>query len=266
MLLMEPVTALHQALDRGRRAALVTVTTVEGDPPSRRGMQLAVIEDGSVCGSLGCDGFDRSGTGDGVRAIQSGRHFRARYRWDDGSHIDVDVRPFGPGDVLPKAPADIPELLIVGKGPVAGALVALGEAMGFQVRVAAGPEPPSVGELNGADEVILTPDVRAVAALRPGLNTYVVICGHDEGFSQPALRALLQSPAPYLGMMGSRRHTGHLYDELRAEGYGPEDLSRVHSPVGLDLAAETPEEIALSALAHIVTVRRGGTGRPLDAR
>jgi xanthine dehydrogenase accessory factor len=64
-------------------------------------------------------------------------------------------------------------------------------------------------------------------------------------------------------MMGSRRHTGHLLSELRAAGHSESSLARVHTPVGLDLRAETPEEIALSALAQIVAVRRNGTGAPL---
>ena len=70
------------------------------------------------------------------------------------------------------------------------------------------------------------------------------------------LRALLRTDAPYLGMMGSRRHTGHLLAELRGAGVDEERIARVHSPVGLPIGAETPEEIALSALAQVVAVRR----------
>src|SRR5262249_7862261 len=99
--------------------------------------------------------------------------------------------------------------------------------------------------------------------LSAGPDTYVVICGHDEEFSQPALRTLLASASPYLGLMGSRRHTGHLLSALRAAGHTEASLRRVHTPVGLDLRAEPPEEIALAALAHIVAVRRGGTGAPI---
>jgi xanthine dehydrogenase accessory factor len=73
----------------------------------------------------------------------------------------------------------------------------------------------------------------------------------------------LLSDAPYLGMMGSRRHTGGLLDELRAAGASDRSLARVHTPVGLDLGAQTPEEIALAAIAHIVAVRRGRNGSPL---
>lgn len=265
MLQMDPVRAVREAIEEGKRAALVTVTGVEGTPPSKPGLQLAVIDDGEVHGTLGCDGFDRSGAEDGMRAIKKGEGFTSRYRWEEESFAVVAVRPYAPGDRIYVRRAEIPELLVVGTGPVARALVGLGEAMGFQVRVAAGPTSPRPDEFDGADEVILTPDVRAVEALRPGSNTYVVICGHDEKFSQPVLRTLIRSDSPYLGMMGSRRHTAHLYDELRSSGYSEEEISRVHSPVGLDIGGETPEEVALSALAEIVAVRRGKPTRHREA-
>lgn len=261
---MDPIRAVRDAVDKGKRAALVTVIGIEGTPPSRPGLQLAVIEDGTLHGTLGCDGFDRSGAKDGRKSINEGKSLEGRYRWESKSFALVEIKPYQPGDRVYIRQAEIPELLVVGIGPVARALVALGEAMGFQVRVAAGPPAPGVDEFDGADEVILTPDVRAVEALRPGPNTYVVICGHDEEFSQPVLRALMKSQSAYLGMMGSKRHTGHLLGQLRSLGFDEEDLLRVHSPVGLDLGAETPEEIALAAIAEIVALRRGKPGRAAD--
>ena len=242
---MDPLVGLERALKRGRRAALVTVTALDGEPPSRVGLSLAVTENGTTYGTLGCDGFDRSGAADALRAIERGEALTSRYAWDESAHIQVAVRPYAPGERV-EASTGAPELLVVGSGPVARALERLAEPLGFGVRVAA--------------------DARAVRDARPGAQTYIVICGHDEEFSQPSLRTLLSSDAPYLGMMGSRRHTGHLVDELRAAGYAEERLSCVHSPVGLDLGAETPEEIALSALAQIVALRRGGSGKALDPR
>jgi xanthine dehydrogenase accessory factor len=114
-----------------------------------------------------------------------------------------------------------------------------------------------------SDERIVVKNAKDLVKLLLGLESYVVIAGHDREFSQAALRILLLSEAPYLGMMGSRRHTGGLLDELRAAGVSDRSLARVHTPVGLDLGAQTPEEIALSAIAHIVAIRRGRGGSPL---
>ncbi len=235
---MEPLAAARDALSKGKRAALVTVTAVEGAAPSREGMAFTLVESGETYGTLGCDGFDRSASTDARRALETASAIAGVYDWDETSRIRVDVRPLRPGDPIEGVAQ--PEVLIVGGGPVARALSSLARTVGFRVREATTP-----------------------ADLTAGHETYVVICGHDEEFSQPALRTLLESPAPYLGLMGSRRHTGHLLSALRAAGQSDASLRRVHTPVGLDLRAETPEEIALSALAHIVAVRRGGSGVPI---
>ena len=236
---MDALVAAREALAQGKRAAVVTVTAVEGDAPSHEGMAFTLVEGGETFGSLGCDGFDRAAGTDAARALEGAAPLEGVYDWDESSRIRVDVRPLRPGDRVADKAAEA-EILVVGEGPVARALSSLARTVGLRVRIAT-----------------------AASELTAGPNTFVVICGHDEEFSQPALRALLTSPSPYLGLMGSRRHTGHLLSALRAAGHSEASLRRVHTPVGLDLRAETPEEIALSALAHIVAVRRGGSGAPI---
>jgi len=255
---MEPRAAVREALERGERAALVTVTGLEGSPPSREGMALGVLESGARFGSLGCDGFDQSGGHDAMRALRERIRLERTYNWDDASRIRVEVRPFTPGETVPGSTAR-PELIVIGTGPVARALSAIGKVLGFTVRaVSLGPS-----DAPDADERVVVRSVAELTRLSVGPESYVVIAGHDREFSQEALRMLLLSEAPYLGMMGSRRHTGDLLDELRAAGISDRSLARVHTPVGLDLGAQTPEEIALSAIAQIVAARRGRTGSPL---
>ena len=255
---MEPRAAVREALERGERAALVTVTGLEGSPPSREGMALGVLESGARFGSLGCDGFDQSGGHDAMRALRERIRLERTYNWDDASRIRVEVRPFTPGETVPGSTAR-PELIVIGTGPVARALSAIGKVLGFTLRaVSLGPS-----DAQDADERVVVRSVAELTRLSVGPESYVVIAGHDREFSQEALRMLLLSEAPYLGMMGSRRHTGDLLDELRAAGISDRSLARVHTPVGLDLGAQTPEEIALSAIAQIVAARRGRTGSPL---
>ena len=255
---MEARAAVREALDRGERAALVTVTGLEGSPPSREGMALGVLESGARFGSLGCDGFDESGEHDAMRALRERVRLERTYDWDEASRVRVEVRPFSPGETVPGSTAR-PELIVIGTGPVARALGAIGKVLGFAIRVV------SIGQsdLADPDERIVVRNAAELARLKVGPESYVVIAGHDREFSQQALRILLLSEAPYLGMMGSRRHTGGLLDELRAAGIPDRSLARVHTPVGLDLGAQTPEEIALAAIAHVVAVRRGRTGSPL---
>lgn len=163
-----------------------------------------------------------------------------------------------PGDtVAPEVdPSQIPELLIVGTGKVASALVGLGEAAGFHVRVAAGPEPPNVGEFEGADEVIVTREPQDVEALRPGTNTYVAIVSEVHEFAREVLETLMSSPVPYLGLMSHKKRAAGIVERLKRQGNDDASIARVHVPIGMKMGAQTPEEIALSILAEIVSVRR----------
>ena len=152
---------------------------------------------------------------------------------------------------------EILELLVVGTGKVASALTCLAERAGFHVRVAAGPDPYNVGEFEGADEVIVTPEPQNVEALRPSSSTYVAICSEVHEFAREVLRTLMPSPVPYLGLMSHRKRQKRIFDMLRKDGYSEESLKRVHTPIGINLGAATPHEIAISILAEIVAVRRG---------
>jgi len=94
--------------------------------------------------------------------------------------------------------------------------------------------------------------------------TYVVIVTETHLSDEQALRQVFDTPAAYVGMIGSRRKVKTVFDHLRAEGISEEQLAGVHAPIGLDLGGRQPAEIALSILAEIVQVRYGGTGRPLS--
>ncbi|HLF69354.1 MAG TPA: XdhC family protein [Actinomycetota bacterium] len=146
----------------------------------------------------------------------------------------------------------IEELLIVGTGPVARALVAIGEPMGYHVRVAAGPQTPRVGEFDGADEVIVTPESTDVEAIRPSERTTVVVCAEDREFSKRVVRSLASTRVPYLGMLDD---APELLETLRADGLSHEALERIHIPMGLDINAVTPEEVAVSVFAEIIKVK-----------
>lgn len=137
----------------------------------------------------------------------------------------------------------------MGTGPVARALVSIAEAAGFHVRVAAGPDTPSVGSFEGADELIVTPTPESVEALRPGADTFVILCSDDQEFSDPVVRALAATEVPYIGIVGSHRFSA-------AEG---KEDSKIHAPAGIRIGAVSADEMAISILAEVVAIRRGAS-------
>jgi xanthine dehydrogenase accessory factor len=166
-----------------------------------------------------------------------------------GGSMRVFVEP-----VLPP-----PALWLLGHGRITEALCRFGAALGFRVVVNDLPAPdpaayPDAAELIGDDD--------DYARLAPTADDCVVIATQHRGDHLSAVRAL-RSPARYVAIVASRKRAGLMQDFLRGEGFTAAELSRLRAPAGLDLGARTPEEIALSVLAEITMLRRGGSGRLL---
>jgi len=97
-------------------------------------------------------------------------------------------------------------------------------------------------------------------------HTFVVVMTHNFLRDKEYLGSLVGTPAAYIGMIGSKRRTSAVLEHLQADGVPSDTLARVHTPIGLDIGAETPEEIAISIIAEIIMVRRGGNGQPMYYR
>jgi xanthine dehydrogenase accessory factor len=222
---------LADRLDKGEPLVLATVIRTNGEPPSHTGAKLLINRDGAIAGTLGCSEFDSAALAD-APAIAEGWSPQTRtYRHDLGS-IDVYLEPYG-------SPSP---LFVFADTPIARALVKWASEVGFRPYLLKGLEglPPSV-EITG--------------------GLYVVHTNHDA----PDVADVLESMATgwnahFIGLVGSRRHTGHHLEALRAKGVTEEVIARIQTPVGLDVGARTAEEIALSILAGLVAVRRGGSG------
>ncbi|MFC0410516.1 XdhC family protein [Roseomonas elaeocarpi] len=149
-------------------------------------------------------------------------------------------------------------LLVVGAVHIAQALVPIAAAAGYAVTVV-DPRRAFATEERFAEGATLVGDWpdEAMEALRPDTRTAVVTLTHDPKLDDPALDAAIRSPAFYVGALGSRRTHAKRVDRLREIGHGDEAIARIKAPVGLDIAAVTAPEIALSIMAEIVAVRRG---------
>jgi xanthine dehydrogenase accessory factor len=171
---------------------------------------------------------------------------------------------YGDVDVFIDVVAPPPKLLIFGAGPFAEPLCTLGSQVGYEVTVV-DPRPAFARQE-------LFPDAHEVIVAWPGDvldeqtwdGSYVVVLNHNQRLEDPVIRSALAEPIAYLGVMGSRRTHADRLARLQADGWSEADQERIHGPIGLDIGAETPAEVAVSILAEMTTVRYGsGAGESL---
>jgi xanthine dehydrogenase accessory factor len=238
------LAALRGALAEKRPVALVT--PLAGDAAGR---SVAVDDGGTVAGSLGTAQLDAAA----ARAAQV-RLETAQPGIEEVDGLQLYVEPHVPA----------PLLAVVGAVHIAIALVRLAQTVGYRV-VVVDPRTAFLTEerLGEADERVARWPDEALPELGLGPRDAAVCLSHDAKFEDPALDVLLRGPVGYIGAIGSRNTHAKRVARLREAGFGDADIARVHSPIGLDIGARTPEEIALAILAEMVAVRRGRGGGSL---
>jgi xanthine dehydrogenase accessory factor len=235
---------LASRLGRGEEVVLATVIKVDGEPPSHPGAKLLLSRTATLSGTLGCSEFDSAALSDAAEVAAAGTPVLRTYRHDLGS-IEVYLEPH----------VAAPTLVVFAATPVAAALLRSAPDVGFRtVLVETRPE-----RLMGA---AWPQAITSLGDLAPALGSevYAVHTDHDAEDLVAALETLLPARPRFIGLVGSRRHTGHHLEALRARGVPEDVIARIQSPVGLDLGAVTPSEIAVSILAGLVALRRGGSG------
>ena len=254
------------ALGRGEPLALVTVVRVYGAAPCAPGARLLVCQDGTAEGTLGGATTDARAREDALKALASGQSDFLTYHLDP--ELGESVGSCGATlEVFVEALRPEPRLLVAGSGYVAQALARLMAPLGWRValmddrsefareaRLPAGSS-AQVGDL-----------AELLAAAHPDPMAAVVIVTRGHRSDKDALRAALDTPAGYIGMIGSPSKVRQIFRALLKDGLAQDQLARVCAPIGLDLGAGTPDEIALSIAAELLLWRRGGSGGRLRDR
>jgi xanthine dehydrogenase accessory factor len=254
----EVFAAVADALDRGEPAALVTIVSTTGSTPQRVGAKMLVFGDGRMVGTIGGGCYENDAFGKAREAILHRRPQLVHYELSDdfaqetglicGGQMDVYIEPIEPS----------PELFVVGAGHVGFHLANLAHEVGFRVHVIDDREKFANRERFPHAAEVVSEDIPAWiarAALPPHAYVVIVTRGHTNDLE--ALRALAPRDLRYLGLIGSRAKVARIYDELLSSAIPADVLRQVHAPIGLDIGAVTPQEIAVSILAELIAVKHG---------
>ena len=236
------------------RKPVATVTVLEGD---HVGTELLVGEDASLLqGTSGDGAIDRQ------LAAMAAESLRARQTQER-----LSSAASGESRVFIESYPPPPSLVVVGAAHIAIPLTKFAQDLGFDVTLIDAREWFLTEERfpHVEKRILAWPD-KGLAQVALDAETYLVILSHDPKFERPALKAALPHPLRYIGAIGSRKTHADRVATLRAEGVSEDDLARIHAPIGLDIGAVSPEEIALSILAEMLAVRSGRSGGFMDAR
>lgn len=214
------------------------------------GSRLLVRENSSTSGSLGDEELDARAVGEARKLMAMGKN----------DYITADSG----AEFFIEAYTTPPTLVLAGGGHVSKAISGIAKTLGFRIFIIDDREEfANPDRFPEAEQTVVSDYGSAFEKLPIGTNSFIVIATRGHRYDASATAAAMRTPASYVGLLGSRRKTILIFEELFAEGFTMEQVQSVRSPIGLSISARTPEEIALSIMAEIVAFRLGGDGGTL---
>jgi len=256
--------ALAKAQADGVPVVLVTVIDTKGSMPRHAGSKMVVYEDGSLVGTVGGGAMEGRVIEEALAALSDGKPRVRNFTLNSIAEGDPGICG-GSADIFIEPVGSAPTLLVVGGGHVGKALAELGKWAGYRVVLNDDREEYCNPEyLPGLDDYIICKPADLLDHVQTNRQTYVAAVTRGLPVDIDLIPALLETDVPYIGLIGSRRRWAITAKALREKrGLTDDVLARVRAPIGLELEAETPKEIAVSILAEIIMLRRGGTGEPM---
>jgi xanthine dehydrogenase accessory factor len=256
--MVEVYRALLTVLDSGESAAICTVVESAGSSPQKIGSKLLVREDGSTVGTIGGGAVELAAVSEAREVLGTGqaRLFKAHLARDlamcCGGRMEVFIEPVG----------DRPWLLLFGGGHIGASLCEVASLAGFRVHVIDEREEFSTSERHPRATKLTCAEPQDVIGDLPwGPQTFAVVVTHSHRQDEEILARCTAMPRRYLGMIGSRSKVRKFLDRYEQRGLDKTALAGVRAPVGLDIAAREPGEIAVAIVAEMVAVRRGAGER-----
>ena len=255
--MLEIYQELVSITSKGGRALLATVISSRGSAPRKAGAKMLIKGDGTFIGTVGGGGVEQQVRKKAAEVISSGEpqvvHFDLSGRGEEatmicGGQMDVFIEPILPSETL----------YLFGAGHIAQSTAAMGKMLGFGVVVIdPRPEYNNSERFPNADLLIVEEYESAFTKLSVNESGYVVIYTTGHVLDEQCLRFAVGTKAKYIGMIGSKKKVMEVKERLLQKGVS-QQLDKVYAPIGLEIGAETPEEIAISILAEIIKVKRNG--------
>jgi xanthine dehydrogenase accessory factor len=241
----------------GRRGALATIVNARGSIPSFETAKMLVRDDGSIVGTIG-GGCVEAEVWQAAREVMEQEKPRTlTFNLNQNPRYDTGLVCGGTIEIFVEPVLPTPVLYLFGAGHVALSVYKVARVAGFDVVVADDRESYANRErFPDAREVFAGEMEPIMNGLAPSESAFLVIVTRGHRDDMRVLRWAVDTPAHYIGMIGSRRKVIGIYRELEREGVEPEKFDRVHAPVGLDIGAVTPEEIAVAIMAEMIASRR----------
>ena len=250
-----------------RRAALATITQIRGSVPSFKTAKMLVRDDGSTLGSIGGGCVEAEVWSAAQDVIREEKSRVMEFDLTDESMAEGGLICGGKIEIFIEPILPSPHMVIFGAGHISMQLARIATIAGFRITVVDNrPQYANAERFPEAETIFPETFESAFESLKPGENTYLVIVtrGHQE--DENVLRWAVQTNARYVGMIGSKRKVRTIAEDLVREGISAERLESVHMPIGLDIAAVTPEEIAVAIVAEAIHIRRAGFKHPLSKK
>jgi xanthine dehydrogenase accessory factor len=256
--------ALLEAREKGLPVALATIIRTQGSMPRHAGSKMVVYPDGRIVGTVGGGAMEARVIQAAQQALLSGQTSLSSYRLNDLADGDPGVCG-GTAEIFVEPILARPTMIVIGCGHTGKSLAELAKWLDFRVIVSDDRaeicNPTAIPNMDG---YLVASSAEVAEKLPLGPHTYVAAVTRGMAVDLELFPALLAADLPYLGVIGSRRRWALTIKELEARGMTRNKLERVHAPIGLELNAETPQEIAVSIMAEIIMIRRGGTGVPMQ--
>ena len=259
----EVFAALAEALEKGEPVALVTITGSTGSTPQRVGAKMLVYQDGRTVGTIGGGCYENEAFWKAREAITSRKPLNMSFELNDDFAQETGLVCGGQMDVFIEPVEASPELFVFGAGHVGHFVGKMAHEVGFRVHVIDDREKFANTERFGPGIDVIVDDIPTWLEKHslPAI-AYAVVVTRGHRHDLETMRGLLRTPLRYLGLIGSKAKVKRIFDMLREEGVTPDTLRPVHAPIGLDIGAITPQEIAVSIVAELIAVKHGKTSEP----